>query len=497
MKKGYYMDRKLERLGCGVLISLACFTLNARAQWVHSHEAPQEEAARVEPNRVAMRVQAAGALDGVASVNSNGLWISRAEIAALKMSGAAWNNLKTAADQPAGAPDLSNQDDPCNVRVMAKALVYARTGLEKYRTEVIDACMAAIGTEKGGRTLALGRELIAYVIAADLVGLPESEDQRFRTWLRACLTETLDGKTLQSTHEERPNNWGAHAGASRVAVAVYLNDQAEIARCAKVFKGWLGDRASYAGFQYGDLSWQANPNQPVGINPKGASKGGHSVDGVLPDDQRRGGGFKWPAPKENYVYEALQGALAQAVILARAGYPVWNWQDRALLRAFQWLHNETNFPASGDDTWEPYIINYYYRTNFPAPAVASAGKNVGWTDWTHAAAGRGTTDVEEPSDERMPAAFTLDQNYPNPFTGAVTATQIAFTVEKPEEVRVDLFNMMGQKVRTLFVGVAQPGRNLVHWNGKDGHGALLPSGTYIYKLSSGKHVLAKRLTLSR
>jgi len=197
------------------------------------------------------------------------------------------------------------------------------------------------------------------------------------------------------------------------------------------------------------------------------------------------------------VYEALQGALAQAVILSRAGYPVWSWQDRALLRAFQWLHSETNFPASGDDTWEPYIINYYYRTNFPAPAVASTGKNVGWTDWTHPSAGRGTTGVDEPSDELVPATFTLEQNYPNPFTGAVTATQIAFTVAKPEEVRVDLFNMMGQKVRTLFVGVAQTGRNLVQWNGKDSHGALLPSGTYIYKLTSGNQVLAKRLTLSK
>jgi len=62
------------------------------------------------------------------------------------------------------------------------------------------------------------------------------------------------------------------------------------------------------------------------------TKDGHRIDGVLPDDQRRGGSFGWPAPRENYVWEALQGALAQAVILHRAGYDVWNWEDRALLR---------------------------------------------------------------------------------------------------------------------------------------------------------------------
>jgi hypothetical protein len=487
------MDCKPKLLVGGVSTFLVCFNLNA---WAWGAQAEQEHQTEAGPSgAIASHAQSFDAPNQVES--AKGIWIGAAEISKLKMSGAAWENLKATADQSAGAPKLSNQDDPCNVKVMAKALVYARTGVEKYRTEVIAACTAAIGTEKGGRTLALGRELIAYVIAADLVGLPESEEQRFRAWLRECLTQNLEGKTLQSTHEERPNNWGTHAGASRVAVAVYLNDKAEIERCAQVFKGWLGDRASYSGFKYGDLSWQANSAQPVGINPKGAKKDGHSIDGVLPDDQRRGGGFKWPAPKENYVYEALQGALAQAVILSRAGYPVWGWQDRALLRAFQWLHNETDFPATGDDTWEPYIINYYYRTNFPAPTVANTGKNVGWTDWTHASNARGPTGVEEPGDELVPAAFALEQNYPNPFTQAASATQIAFTVDRPEEVRLDLFNMMGQKVRTLFVGLAQPGRHLVSWNGKDGHGALLPSGTYVYKFTSSHQVLAKRLTVAR
>jgi hypothetical protein len=105
---------------------------------------------------------------------------------------------------------------------------------------------------------------------------------------------------------------------------------------------------------------------------------------VLPDDQRRAGTFRWPPPKENYVYEGLQGALAEAVILHRAGYDVFNWQDRALLRAFQWLHTQASFPATGDDSWEPYVVNKYYGTSFPAPVPSKPGKNVGWTDWTHA-----------------------------------------------------------------------------------------------------------------
>lgn len=314
-----------------------------------------------------------------------GIWISNERIQSLPMSGSAWNNVLSAASQSTLSPDLSNQDDPVNVAVMAKALVYARTGDESYRTEVVAACMAAIGTETGGRTLALGRELLAYVIAADLVGLPPDKDAVFQDWLMRVRTEDLSGNTLISTHEDRPNNWGTHAGASRMAVDIYLGDRADLDRAAEVFRGWLGERSHYASFTYGDLSWQADPNKPVGINPRFATKEGHSIDGVLPDDQRRAGSFTWPPPKENYVYEALQGAVAQAVILYQAGYEdVWTWGDDALLRSFQWLHNVDDFPASGDDTWEPHVINYYYAVNFPAPVPSNPGKNVGWTDWTHA-----------------------------------------------------------------------------------------------------------------
>jgi hypothetical protein len=103
----------------------------------------------------------------------------------------------------------------------------------------------------------------------------------------------------------------------------------------------------------------------------------------LPDDQRRAGSFTWPPPKENYVWGALQGAIVAAELLERAGYPAWEWQDKALLRAVTWLHEQANFPASSDDEWQPWLVNYAYNANFPAQNPAHAGKGMGWTDWTH------------------------------------------------------------------------------------------------------------------
>ncbi len=319
-----------------------------------------------------------------------GIWISSAELAELPMQGPAWEHLKRIADQAVDGPDLSDQDDDSNVIVLAKALVYARTGDTAYIDDVKAALefIAMENSEDGGRTLALGRELLAYVIAADLINLPEQDpalDSQFREKLVELQTKKLDeGRTLISTHQDRPNNWGTHAGASRAAIAIYLGDRAELERTAQVFKGWLGDRETYARFKFRGNTWQCDPQRPVGINPKDCTKDGVVIDGAQPEEMRRGGDFVWPPAETGYAWEALQGALAQATILHRAGYDVWEWQDRALLRAVEFLY-AIGWEAEGDDQWQPWLINYFYGTAFAAVTPARTGKNMGFTDWTHAA----------------------------------------------------------------------------------------------------------------
>lgn len=311
-----------------------------------------------------------------------GIWLNAQEIAALPDRGPAWEALLAAA-QAHVEPILARLDDTTNRNLVAKALVFAKTHDDAYRQQVIEAIRNIQGTEAGSTALPVSRKLVSLVIAADLVSLPPEDDARFRQWLRLVLQREFEGLTLVATHERRPNNWGTHAGASRAAVARYLGLEPELARCAQVFKGWLGDRATYREFKFGDRSWQANPRAPVGINPKGATKQGHSLDGVLPDDQRRGGKFSWPPPHENYVYEALQGALVQAVILYRAGWDTWSWEDRALLRAFRWLHDVAGFPPEGDDTWQAPLMDHFYGTDFWTGESTRPGKSLGWTDWSH------------------------------------------------------------------------------------------------------------------
>ncbi len=322
----------------------------------------------------------------------HGIWVSQDELARLPTSGPAWERIKAAADQAATTPTLGDQDSDVNTIVLAKALVYARTGAQKYQDDVVAALdiITHNNTEDGGRTLSVGRKLAAYVIAADLISLSNANpslDVDFRAKLRELLSKPFEAETgkkdLRNTHELRPNNWGTHAGASRIAVAVYLGDKDELARAAAVFHGYLGDRTAYTGFSFGDdLSWQADPANPVGVNPAGATKDGHSIDGVIPDDMRRGGSFQWSPQLTGYPWEGLQGAVVQAELLERAGYPAWSWENNALLRAVQFLYS-IGWTPEADDRWIPCLINHAYPANLPLDLEATPGKNMGWTCWTH------------------------------------------------------------------------------------------------------------------
>lgn len=328
-----------------------------------------------------------------------GVWITAAETHRLPTRGRAWRALEGLAGRRLGTPRLQDQNSDVDVSVLAAALVYARTGVRSYADKALAGVMGAIGTERGGRTLALARGLQSYVIAADLIDLKRldpGKDRAFRGWLRAVRTERLkpsDYPTLVATNELRPNNWGAHSGASRIAADVYLGDSSDLRRAAAVFKGYLGDRRIYHGFSYGaDLSWQADANARVGVNPPGAAKDGHSIDGALPDDMRRGCALKFPPCPTGYPWEALQGDVAQAEMLSRQGYDAWNWGDRALLRAARFLYDlDRRYPGdgwapSGDDAWIPWLINARYATHLPTTSPTRPGKGIGFTDWTHAGA---------------------------------------------------------------------------------------------------------------
>jgi hypothetical protein len=98
------------------------------------------------------------------------------------------------------------------------------------------------------------------------------------------------------------------------------------------------------------------------------------------------------------------------------------------------------------------------------------------------------TDVEDGGDPQIVNTFRLEQNYPNPFN---PSTSITFTLDKPGTVTLKVYNVTGQLVQTVLLGVEmQPGEHTVNVEM-----ANQPSGVFFYTLQSGDRMLARKMTL--
>ncbi|NQT24192.1 Ig-like domain-containing protein [candidate division KSB1 bacterium] len=89
-----------------------------------------------------------------------------------------------------------------------------------------------------------------------------------------------------------------------------------------------------------------------------------------------------------------------------------------------------------------------------------------------------------------PDKFVLTQNYPNPFN---PVTKIRYHVPRMERVSIVIYNMLGQKVATLFDKEHEPGYFVLEWNGRNSWGNEVSTGLYLYQLRSETKTLTKRM----
>jgi len=91
-------------------------------------------------------------------------------------------------------------------------------------------------------------------------------------------------------------------------------------------------------------------------------------------------------------------------------------------------------------------------------------------------------------------SYQLVQNYPNPFNPETT---IDYSLSANSLVRLEIFNLNGQRVATLANAIQPAGGHSVHWRGCDDANHLLPSGVYVYTLTTPQGVLTKKMLFLR
>jgi hypothetical protein len=89
--------------------------------------------------------------------------------------------------------------------------------------------------------------------------------------------------------------------------------------------------------------------------------------------------------------------------------------------------------------------------------------------------------------KELPTEFTLEQNYPNPFN---PVTEIHYSIPTATDVKLEIYNVMGQKVATLVNSHLEAGYHTAVWDG-----SYVASGVYFYRLKADSFVQSRKMML--
>ncbi len=104
------------------------------------------------------------------------------------------------------------------------------------------------------------------------------------------------------------------------------------------------------------------------------------------------------------------------------------------------------------------------------------------------------TDIAEIPDERLPSDYALGQNYPNPFN---PSTRFELSLPVRSEVRLTVFNILGERVKVLVERELAAGKYRVEWDGTNDNGRPVASGVYFYAFRAGDRILSRKMLLLR
>ena len=92
----------------------------------------------------------------------------------------------------------------------------------------------------------------------------------------------------------------------------------------------------------------------------------------------------------------------------------------------------------------------------------------------------------------QPKTCILFQNHPNPFD---MGTYIQYSLPEKKRVKLVIYDILGQRAKTLLDKEENPGEHIIYWDGKDNRSKRLPSGIYFYRIEAGNFRETKKLLI--
>jgi flagellar hook assembly protein FlgD len=99
---------------------------------------------------------------------------------------------------------------------------------------------------------------------------------------------------------------------------------------------------------------------------------------------------------------------------------------------------------------------------------------------------------DDPSDLAVPDGYQLKQNFSNPFNPTTT---IEYSLPRRSRVTLQVYNMLGQKIRTLVDCEESAGSYTITWDGRNAAGEMVSTGVYLYRLQADDFVESKKMLL--
>jgi hypothetical protein len=137
--------------------------------------------------------------------------------------------------------------------------------------------------------------------------------------------------------------------------------------------------------------------------------------------------------------------------------------------------------------------NFNSNTVFEIKGIRNSGEHarIDYVEFTANSAKVAASGSDAPQ-AVVPDRLSLIGNFPNPFN---PSTSIRFTVPAAMEVALEIYNITGQRIRTILSATQTLGEHSIVWDGRDDDGLISTSGVYVYRLKGGGFVTHGRMSL--